>query len=140
MGPRFFDGLGADPVLGTLASMAGATDDDEAWMRARAAAADARAPVRPDAGLRHQDAALRLGWPTLRDLGAIEVPTLVLHGAADLVLPTAHAEAIAAGVPGAQLRVIDGMGHIPTRREWAHLADLVATHVAVPRAGRSNQP
>ena len=135
MGPRFFDGIGADPVLGTLASMGVASTADERWMRERVA------PPRtgrrcPDAGLRHQQAALRLGWPEPADLANVAAPTLVVHGSVDLVLPQAHAEALAAGVPDARLHLVEGMGHLPTRREWSVIADLVATHVAAVGARR----
>ncbi|MFI7637498.1 alpha/beta fold hydrolase [Nonomuraea sp. NPDC049400] len=53
-----------------------------------------------------------LGRLDLRDrLGEIKVPTLVLNGAKDKAnLP--HAEEIAAGVHGAELRVIPNAGHI----------------------------
>ena len=57
------------------------------------------------------------------------MPTLVVHGGRDLVLPIAHAEALANGVPGARLVVVDGLGHLPARHEWTVLADLVADHV-----------
>jgi pimeloyl-ACP methyl ester carboxylesterase len=136
MGPRFFDGLDADPVRGTLAAMGAASTDDERWMRERAVTAHARAPARPDAGLRHQQAALRLGWREPADLASVAAPTLVVHGSLDLVLPQAHAEALAAGVPDARLHVVEGMGHLPSRREWSVVADLVATHVASVRASR----
>lgn len=129
MGPRFFEGLGADPVLGTLASMGSASAVDEEWMRARVAAAVARAPARPEAGLCHQQAALRLGWRVPADLAAIAAPVLVLHGDRDLVLPPRHADALVDGIPGARLHVVAGMGHLPTRREWSVVADLVAGHV-----------
>jgi pimeloyl-ACP methyl ester carboxylesterase len=120
MGPRFFDGIGADPVLGTLASMGAASAADERWMRERVATAAAR----------------RLGWPRPADLAAVTVPTLVVHGSRDLVLPPAHADALAAGVPGARLHVVEGMGHLPTRHEWSVVADLVSTHVTGVGAGR----
>ena len=80
MGSRFSDGIGADPLLGALASMASPGADDETWMRARLATALQRAPARPDAALRHQQAALRLGWPEPTDLPRIVAPTLVVHG------------------------------------------------------------
>ena len=136
MGPRFFDGIGADPVVGTLASMGAASDDDERWMRDRVATAQARAAPRPDAAFRHQQAALRLGWPTPDDLAAIAAPTLVVHGAVDLVLPVAHAHALAGRIPDARLHLVDGMGHLPTRREWTMLAGVVATHVAAAHVVR----
>ncbi len=48
------------------------------------------------------------------DLGAIEVPTLVIHGRLDAIVPLARGEAAAATIPGAELVVIDDSGHVPT--------------------------
>jgi proline iminopeptidase len=44
-------------------------------------------------------------------LRAISVPTLVIHGAADPLVPLACGEDTAAQIPGARLEVIQGMGH-----------------------------
>jgi pimeloyl-ACP methyl ester carboxylesterase len=44
-------------------------------------------------------------------LGAITVPTLVLHRAQDPVVPLAHARQLAAGIPGARLQVLEGGDH-----------------------------
>jgi pimeloyl-ACP methyl ester carboxylesterase len=44
-------------------------------------------------------------------LRSIAVPTLVIHGAADPLVPLACGEDTAAQVPGARLEVIEGMGH-----------------------------
>ena len=44
-------------------------------------------------------------------LRSISVPTLVIHGAADPLVPLACGEDTAAQVPGACLEVIEGMGH-----------------------------
>ena len=44
-------------------------------------------------------------------LSAITAPTLVIHGAADPLVPLACGEDTAAQVPGARLEVIQGMGH-----------------------------
>jgi pimeloyl-ACP methyl ester carboxylesterase len=57
-------------------------------------------------------------------LADIAVPVLVLHGAADRMVPAAHGEWLAAHCPGAELRLIDGAGHItvldsaPAALEW----------------------
>ncbi|GAA2595021.1 3-oxoadipate enol-lactonase [Actinomadura fulvescens] len=46
-------------------------------------------------------------------LGGITAPTLVIAGARDVATPPAgHAETLAAGIPGAELVVIDGAGHL----------------------------
>jgi pimeloyl-ACP methyl ester carboxylesterase len=129
MGPAFFDGIGSDPIDGTLAAMGAPSASDREWLTGEVARAAARAAPRPDAGERHQEAAFRLGWPTLEALGAFDLPTLVVHGSADRTLPNAHAEALARGVPGAQLAIVDDMGHLPTRREWDHIANLVVAHL-----------
>jgi pimeloyl-ACP methyl ester carboxylesterase len=44
-------------------------------------------------------------------LGDIHIPALVIHGADDASIPVSEAEAIAKGIPGAELLVIPGAGH-----------------------------
>jgi len=44
-------------------------------------------------------------------LHALKVPTLVIHGADDPLIPVAAGRDTAAVVPGARLEVIAGMGH-----------------------------
>lgn len=51
------------------------------------------------------------GETTRARLAEIAVPTLVIHGTADPLFPLAHGEALAREIPGAQLLVIDGLGH-----------------------------
>lgn len=48
--------------------------------------------------------------------------TLVAHGALDRALPVAHAEALANGIDGSSLRIIDEMGHIPRHGDWLAIA------------------
>ena len=45
-------------------------------------------------------------------LPRIAVPTLVVHGALDRVIPVANAHLIAERIPGARLRVLDEAGHL----------------------------
>lgn len=45
-------------------------------------------------------------------LGSIATPTLVLCGSADEVTGVAEGEALARGIPGAALVVLDGVGHL----------------------------
>ncbi len=55
-------------------------------------------------------------------LGQLDVPTLVIHGAADPLVTPSGGEATAAAVPGAELRMIEGMGHDvprPTGPSWS---------------------
>jgi pimeloyl-ACP methyl ester carboxylesterase len=46
-------------------------------------------------------------------LGRIAVPTLVLHGAQDTIVPPEAARKFAAAIPGAQLILYAGVGHMP---------------------------
>jgi pimeloyl-ACP methyl ester carboxylesterase len=62
----------------------------------------------------------RLGWeprlfnPALeRWLHRIKLPTLVLWGANDKLLPAAYAKRWGERVPGARVELIDGCGHLP---------------------------
>ena len=51
------------------------------------------------------------------DLGEVRVETQVWQGTGDGLLPPGHGERLAAAIPGATLRRIDGQGHfIPRRR------------------------
>lgn len=62
-------------------------------------------------------AAVRQGWAaathdTTGQLDRIKVPTLVLHGASDELVPVANAEWLARRIPAAELRVIERAGHL----------------------------
>jgi pimeloyl-ACP methyl ester carboxylesterase len=51
-------------------------------------------------------------------LAEIAAPTLVIHGTADPLFPPAHGEALARAIPGAQLRLVDDLGHEVPRWAW----------------------
>lgn len=44
----------------------------------------------------------------------LSVPTLIVHGAADAIVPVEDARALAELLPDAELVVLDGVGHVPT--------------------------
>ncbi len=67
----------------------------------------------PDAFLRQQEAII--GRPDSRpSLGAIACPTLVLVGEGDELTPPVLSQEIAAGIPGARLKIIADCGHLST--------------------------
>lgn len=67
-----------------------------------------------------------LSCENLRErLGGIALPCLVIHGADDALIPPEAGRGIAAGIPGASLSVIDGMGHVITPA----LAPLIVRNV-----------
>ena len=49
---------------------------------------------------------------TTPSLGKIGVPTLIIHGEEDAVFPVAEARALQARIPGAQIFLIPGAGHL----------------------------
>ncbi len=53
-----------------------------------------------------------MGHDVLADLAGLRVPTLVIHGTADRMLPAANGELIARTIPGARLELLDGVGHL----------------------------
>jgi pimeloyl-ACP methyl ester carboxylesterase len=46
------------------------------------------------------------------DLAQITVPTLIMHGTEDRMVPSSHAEWLAAHCPTAELRLVPGEGHV----------------------------
>lgn len=92
---------------------------------------------RPDGTLRQFIAVLASGDCSL-DLPAITAPTLVIHGDADPLVPLAGGEDVAAKIPGAELKVIHGMGHDLAPGLLPLLVDAIAAHCARHTAGRSN--
>ncbi|MGI8747689.1 MAG: alpha/beta fold hydrolase, partial [Deinococcus sp.] len=68
-------------------------------------------------------------------LGAIGAPTLVLHGDRDDLIPLPNAGRLAAGIPGARLKVYHDTGHMPQlERPQEFLSDLRG-FLALPISG-----
>ena len=86
-----------------------------------------RLASRGDAGgVRHQLQAV-LHWSSLRRLRHLRVPTLVIHGDHDRLIPLANGRLIATLVPGAHLHVLRGAGHVyATDAPEEHLATVLA--------------
>jgi pimeloyl-ACP methyl ester carboxylesterase len=58
-------------------------------------------------------------------LGSIRVPVLVVHGVEDILIPVENGRIVAAGVPGARLIEIEGMGHDLPERVWPQVVDAI---------------
>ena len=63
------------------------------------------------------------------DLPAITAPAMVIAGADDPATPPAHAEVIAAGIAGAELKVVPHAAHLATVEQPAAITDLLLRHL-----------
>lgn len=86
---------------------------DRSWDpggRARQALAIARSPSREE-GLR-----------------SLTVPTLVVHGDADRLVPPDFGRQTAGAVPGARFELVEGMGHDYPPQYWDRMVELISAH------------
>ncbi|HLQ14681.1 MAG TPA: alpha/beta fold hydrolase [Candidatus Eisenbacteria bacterium] len=96
---------------------------DEAYERARATRAVDRAYY--PAGVGRQLVAILAAKSRLERLKALRVPTLVIHGIDDVLVPVENGRLVAAAVPGARLVEFEGMGHNLPRRVWPEGLDAI---------------
>jgi len=97
---------------------------DEEFERARAARAVDRA-YHP-AGYTRQFVAILAAPSRVERLASMAIPTLVIHGLDDTLIPPQNGRIVAAAVPGARLLEIEGMGHDIPRSAWPRVADAIA--------------
>lgn len=105
-------------------ALAGAGDQlDSATERARAERAVDRAyyPL----GVGRQLVAIMAAGSRLEGLKRLRVPTLVVHGTDDILVPIENGRIVAAAVPGARFVEVQGMGHDLPERVWSELADAI---------------
>ena len=112
---------------------------DEADVTQRALAGYARSPKGEGAGSR-QMAAIVASGSRHRALAAVTTPTLVIHGAADPLVPVRHGMATAAAIPGSKLLIIDDMGHSLPSPSIPRIVDAVAAHAAAAHTPRHSDP
>jgi pimeloyl-ACP methyl ester carboxylesterase len=63
-------------------------------------------------------------------LKSISVPTLVIHGDADPLLPVECGLATAAAIPGSRLKIIQGMGHALPEAVWTQIVAEITRHAS----------
>ncbi len=87
-------------------------------------------------GVRRQLLAIIADGSRAERLARITAPTLLVHGAADPLVPLACSEDIARRVPGARLEVIDEMAHDLPPSKVPQMAALIVAHAAATDARR----
>lgn len=105
---------------------------DEDMIRRRAAASYQRA-YRPDGAAKHSLAIMATGG-FMNRLARIRAPSLFIHGAADRLVHPEGGKLSARATPGAELMLIEGMGHEIPDGLCERLAGKIHRHVVNARA------
>jgi pimeloyl-ACP methyl ester carboxylesterase len=79
-------------------------------------------------GTRRQLLAIIADGSRVERLKKIAVPTLVVHGGADPLVPKEGSEDIARHIPGARLEIIEDMAHDLPPSQVGRMVDLIADH------------
>jgi pimeloyl-ACP methyl ester carboxylesterase len=82
------------------------------------------------AGIMRQLAAIIASGSRTEKLKQLDVPTLVIHGRIDPLIPHECGVATAAAIPGARLESVDGMGHDMPTVLWPRLIDWICENTA----------
>jgi pimeloyl-ACP methyl ester carboxylesterase len=96
----------------------------DAWLRQRLGMS-VRRSYRPR-GTARQMTAIAADGDRSSLLAHIKAPTRVLHGLADPLVPVAAGRDLAARIPGAQLDLVEGMGHDLPVALWPRFADAIS--------------
>jgi pimeloyl-ACP methyl ester carboxylesterase len=96
---------------------------DEPIERARAVRAFDRAyhPI----GAGRQLVAILAAKSRIDQLKQVRVPTLVIHGVDDVLVPVENGRLVAGAVPGARSIEFEGMGHDLPKRVWPEVLDAI---------------
>ncbi|MEX2108232.1 MAG: alpha/beta hydrolase [Solirubrobacterales bacterium] len=93
------------------------------------------------AGISRQLHAVSASGDRTQALRQLRVPTAVIHGASDPLIRPVAGRATARAIPGAHLRVIDGMGHDFPKALWPTFVDeIVANATRADKAPKVKQP
>jgi len=79
-------------------------------------------------GIARQMAAIVASGSRTQGLAALTVPSLVIHGSSDPLIPLAAGQATADAIPGAEMVVVEGMGHDLPAGAWPAIVDALARH------------
>jgi pimeloyl-ACP methyl ester carboxylesterase len=79
-------------------------------------------------GRARQAAAVGASPSRVKALGGLMVPSLVVHGDADRLVPLDAGRATAEAIPGARLEIVEGMGHDYPPQYWDRMVELITEH------------
>ena len=79
-------------------------------------------------GATRQMAAIIASGERSKGLGALEMPTVVIHGRQDTLIQPSGGERTAELVPGSRLLMLDGMGHDLPEPLWPAIVDAIVAN------------
>ncbi len=82
------------------------------------------------AGVLRQLAAIIVSGSRKEALAKLRVPTLVIHGKVDPLIPFECGVDTAASIPGARLEAVEGMGHDMPTVLWPRLVESISDHAS----------
>jgi pimeloyl-ACP methyl ester carboxylesterase len=91
------------------------------------------------AGILRQLHAITASGDRTKALHGVRTPTTVIHGSADVLVRPSGGRATARAIPGARLRMIEGMGHDLPRQVYPQMVEAIAANAARAGAG-AKQP
>jgi len=87
-------------------------------------------------GIIRQLAAVMASGNRAPALASVKTPTLVVHGDADPLVPLEGGRDTAQAIPGAELLVIEGLGHELPPLVWPRVIDAISGHTEKAEASR----
>ena len=63
-------------------------------------------------------------------LAKVKLPTLIIHGAADPLVPVEAGKDAAEAIPGSEILIIEGMGHDLPREVWPAVVEAMTKNTA----------
>lgn len=80
-------------------------------------------------GMARQNMAILSRGDRTASLSSIKAPTLVIHGSGDPLIPVEAGKDTARVIPGANLLIIDGMGHDLPTGVWLEIVTAISRHI-----------
>jgi pimeloyl-ACP methyl ester carboxylesterase len=81
-----------------------------------------------EAGVARQLHAITASGDRTPKLRQLDVPALVIHGKSDILVNPSGGRATAKAIPGARLKMVEGMGHDLPRALWPEFVDQIAAN------------
>ncbi|XOV81161.1 MAG: alpha/beta fold hydrolase [Aestuariibacter sp.] len=91
------------------------------------------------AGILRQMAAIAVSPDRTSRLKQLHIPTLIIHGKADKLLPVKNGHALAKAIPDSKLHLINGMGHTLPQQVWPEIIMAFTALVAAAETKTGNE-